>query len=188
MPSARYNGLILYFYTVHMFIKRRFYFVMLLALTGMAFMVNSCKKDNSDTLSYFLTRGKWQLASVTRQTYVGDTLKTAGTDTLNLTCTLTQTFQFNTDNSCTFVNYHCITQTSTGSFNLDINNLSLQTSMTAQDTSKAAIVTVKAFDNAQIETLGQYSLVLKTGYTSTYYTSKTRRVIIRYGFVHALTQ
>ncbi|MEO6524046.1 MAG: hypothetical protein ABIN91_20345 [Mucilaginibacter sp.] len=171
------------------FFKRyRLYVCASLLLAGIGLFSNSCKKDNSDTLSYFLTTGTWQLASVTRQTFVGDTLKTIGTDTLNLTCNLTQTFKFNTDNSCTYINYHCINQSSKGTWALDIDNLNVQTTLSAQDTSKNTIVTVKAFDNAQIETLGQYSLVLRTGYTSSYYTSKTKRVIVRYGFVHAVNQ
>lgn len=163
-----------------------------LLLVGVGLFTNSCKKDNSDTLSYFLTNGTWQLASVTRQTFIGDDSQKNGTDTLNLTCTLTQTLKFNVDNTCKFTNYHCITQSSAGNWNLNTDNLSIQTTMTAQDTlttnKVTANVTVNAFDNAQIETLGQYSLVLKTGYTSPYYTSKTKRVIIRYGFVHAISQ
>jgi hypothetical protein len=177
---------------VRFFKRYRLYLCTSLLLASIGLFTNSCQKDNSDTLSYFLTNGTWQLASITRQTFIGDDAQKIGTDTLNLTCNLTQTFKFNADNSCTYINYHCINQSSTGSWALNIDNLSLQTTLSAQDTlttnNATTNVTVKAFDNAQIETLGQYSLVLKTGYTSSYYTSKTKRVIIRYGFVHPVSQ
>lgn len=155
----------------------------------MVLLVNACKKDNSDTVSYFLTSGTWTLASVTKQSFVGDTLKR--TDTLNTNCTnLTQVFQFKPDNSCSYSNYHCIKQNSAGTWQLTSDNLILQTTLSAQDTAKGVIVVKPAavFDNAQIVNLGQYSLVLQTGYTSSYYTSKTPRVITRYAFVHATNQ
>lgn len=146
-------------------------------------MVNSCKKDNSDTVSYFLTSGKWTLADVTRETYVGDTLKR--TDTLNLTCHNPQIFTFTTDNVCTLTGYHCIDQSSTGKWQINTDNLTLQTTLTVKDTSKRGIIDTTAFSLAKIDNLGRYSLVLKAGYISTYYTSKTPRVITRYGFVHS---
>lgn len=146
-------------------------------------MVNSCKKDSSDTVYYFLVAGKWKLASVQRQTFVGDTLKK--TDTLNVNCDSTQFFQFNANNTCTYTNYHCITQVSTGTWQLVSDNLVLQANLSVKDTLNGAIVSnVKAFTNAQIINLGQYSFVVQTGDTNSYYTSKTRRVITRYGFIH----
>ncbi|RKR81745.1 hypothetical protein BDD43_1896 [Mucilaginibacter gracilis] len=150
-------------------------------------LVNSCKKDNSDTVAYFLTNGTWQLAAVQTQTFVGDTLKR--TDTLNTNCGLNQLFKFNNNNSCTYSNYHCITQSSAGTWQLASNDLILQTTLAAQDTAKGVVVTKPAsvFTNAQIINLGQYSFVLQTGDTSPYYTSKTRRVITRYAFVHCTT-
>jgi hypothetical protein len=171
---------------VHQLIKYRLHILLILGSAGLAMLVNSCKKDNNDTVSYFLTSGSWQLASVTRQTFVGDTLKK--TDTLNTTCSLTQILQFKTDNSCTYTNYHCLTQSSTGKWSISSDNLGLQTTLSAMDTLKGATVSVTAFGSAQFENLGQYSLVLRTGYTSVYYTSKTPRVIYRYGFVHSIGQ
>lgn len=150
----------------------------------MALVINSCKKDNSDTVAYFLTAGSWQLVSVQTASFVGDTLKR--TDTLNTTCSLNQIFQFKSDNSCTYANYHCITQNSGGQWQITPDELTLQTTLSVQDTLKGATVTTKAFQNAQIINLGQYSLVLQTGDTSPYYTSKTPRKITRYGFVHTV--
>jgi hypothetical protein len=166
--------------------RYRLWVFVLLGLTSVALLINACKKDNSDTVSYFLTEGTWQLASVQRTTYLGDTKLL--TETLDSLCTLNQTFKFTSDNACTYTNYHCITQSSTGKWLITPDNLTLQTTLSAQDTLKGAIVNVKAFDNAQIVNLGQYSMVLNTGYTSSYYTSKTPRVIVRYGFVHPSNQ
>lgn len=146
-------------------------------------LINSCKKDNNGTLAYFLTNGTWTLASVQVFHYVGDTQ--GKTDTLNTTCNTIQRFTFNSDNSCAYQNYHCITQTSTGTWSIDNDNLMLNCNLSAQDTSKSAIVTVKAFQNALIDNLGQYSLVLKTGDIQAAYKSNTVRTITRYGFVHS---
>jgi hypothetical protein len=171
---------------VQVFKPYRLYFLFAFCLVVFAMLTNSCKKDNSDNVTYFLTAGTWRLASVTRISYVGDTLKK--TDTLNLTCNTKQDFIFKSDNSCSYSNYHCITQTSAGKWSISSDNLSIQTTLTAQDTSKGTTVNVNAFGTAQIENLGQYSLVLRTGYTSVYYTSKTARVIYRYGFIHSIDQ
>ncbi len=58
--------------------------------------------------------------------------------------------------------------------------------MAAQDTSKGNKVNVTAFSNAQVVTLGQYSLVLQTGDIQAFYKATTVRTITRYGFVHAV--
>jgi len=154
----------------------------MLTLIGAALLVNSCKKDSNDSISYFLTNGTWTLASVTVLHYVGDTQ--GKTDTLNLTCGNTQTFTFS-GNNCNYVNYHCITQNTSGTWSIDQDNLILHCDMPARDTSKATMVTVKAFQNAQIDNLGQYSLVLKTGDIQAFYKATTVRTITRYGFVHS---
>jgi hypothetical protein len=171
---------------VQLIIKYKLYFFLVLGLISIALLINSCKKDNSDTVAYFLTIGSWQLASVQTQYFVGDTLKT--TDTLNTTCNLSQNFQFKSDNSCTLTNYHCLTQTTNGKWQLSSDNLTLLVTMSAQDTLKGAIVTVPVFQNSQIINLGSYSMVLQTGDTSPYYTSKSKRTITRYGFIHAINQ
>lgn len=162
--------------------KYKVRFFALLGLIGVTLLVNSCKKDNGDTISYFLTNGTWTLASVTVSHYVGDTQ--GKTDTLNLSCGTTQTFTFNGGN-CNYTNYHCITQNTSGTWSIDQDNLILHCNMSAQDTSKATLVTVKAFQNALIDNLGQYSLVLKTGDIQSYYKATTVRAITRYGFVHS---
>lgn len=146
-------------------------------------LFNSCKKDNSDSVAYFLTNGIWTLASVQVFHYVGDTQ--GKTDTLNTTCNTPQTFQFNSDNSCAYKNYHCITQNSSGTWSIGSDNLTLSCNLSAQDTSKSTIVNVKAFQTALIDNLGQYSLVLKTGDIQAAYKSNTVRTITRYGFVHS---
>ncbi|EHQ28179.1 DUF5004 domain-containing protein [Mucilaginibacter paludis] len=168
---------------MYLFIKYKFSFLACIGLACIALLINSCKKDNSDTVHYFLVGEKWQLASVQRQTFVGDTLKK--TDTLNTACDSIQKFQFNSDNTCTYENYHCIPQINTGTWQLVSDDLVLQTNLTVKDTLNGAIVTnAKAFAYAQIINLGQYSFVVQTGDVSSYYTSKTRRVITRYGFIH----
>jgi len=155
----------------------------LLGLTAVMLLVNSCKKDKNDSVTYFLTNGTWTLASVQVFHYVGDTQ--GKTDTLNTGCTNTQTFTFNTNNTCTYVNYHCITQNSSGTWSIGDDELTLSCNLSAQDTSKSTTVTVKAFQTAVIDNLGQYSLVLKTGDIQSYYKSTTVRTITRYGFVHS---
>ncbi|OCX50640.1 hypothetical protein BEL04_22990 [Mucilaginibacter sp. PPCGB 2223] len=158
-------------------------FFALLCLAAVTLFFNSCKKDNGDTLAYFLTNGKWTLASVTVLHYVGDTQ--GKTDTLNATCAADQVYIFNADGTCSYSNYHCITQNSSGTWNVDQDNLTLSCNMSAQDTSKGNKVTVKAFQAALIDNLGQYSLVLKTGDIQAYYKATTVRTITRYGFVHS---
>ncbi|WP_448701656.1 hypothetical protein ACFGVR_05485 [Mucilaginibacter sp. AW1-3] len=158
-------------------------FFVLPGLMMLAMLVNSCKKDNGDSVSYFLTSGVWTLASVQVFHYVGDTQ--GKTDTLNTTCGITQKFTFSTNNNCTYQNYHCITQNSSGTWSINLDNLTLNCDMSAQDTSKATMITVKAFQNAAIDNLGQYSLVLKTGDIQPFYKATTVRTITRYGFVHS---
>ena len=156
---------------------------MLLGLAALTLLFNSCKKDNSDSVAYFLTNGTWTLASVQVFHYVGDTQ--GKTDTLNTGCNTTQIFKFNGDKSCAYTNYHCITQNSSGTWNIGDDNLTLTCNLPAQDTSKSKIVNVKAFQNALIDNLGQYSLVLKTGDIQVVYKSTTVRTITRYGFIHS---
>lgn len=158
-------------------------FFLLLGVVALTLLFNSCKKDNNDSVAYFLTYGSWTLASVQVFHYVGDTQ--GKTDTLNTTCNNTQTFTFNSDNTCAYNNYHCITQNSSGTWNIGDDNLTLSCNLSAQDTSKSKIVNVKAFQTALIDNLGQYSLVLKTGDIQVVYKSTTVRTITRYGFVHS---
>jgi hypothetical protein len=163
--------------------KYKVCFFLFLGLAAVAMVINSCKKDKNDSVSYFLTNGTWTLASVQVFHYVGDTQ--GKTDTLNTSCTNTQKFTFNANNTCTYENYHCITQNSSGTWNIGDDELTLSCNLPAQDTSKATTVNVKAFQTALIDNLGQYSLVLKTGDIQSYYKSTTVRTITRYGFVHS---
>lgn len=158
-------------------------FFLLLGLAALILLFNSCKKDNNDSVAYFLTYGTWTLASVQVFHYVGDTQ--GKTDTLNTTCNTTQTFKFNSDNSCEYKNYHCITQDKSGTWSIGSDNLTLTCNLPVQDTSKSTTVNVKAFQTALIDNLGQYSLVLKTGDIQVVYKSTTVRNITRYGFVHS---
>ena len=147
--------------------------VLLLGLIiAVALFSNSCKKDSGDQLSYFLTSGTWSLASQQVFHYVGDTLKK--TDTINLACT--QKLTFNSNGSSAYQNYNCNNSSGTGQWNITPSNLTVQSPIIiGKDT---------LFSNAQIVNLGQYSLVLQTGSISPYYTSKTVRLITRYGFIH----
>jgi len=166
--------------------KYKFSFFLLLTLTVVTLLTNSCKKNTDDSVQYFLTNTSWVLASVQVFHFIGDT-QSAKTDTLNTTCQTTQKFTFKSDNTCTYTNYHCITQNAAATWNLDPDNVHLYTTLSCQDTSKGSIVMVKAFSTASIITLGQYSMVLETGDIQPFYKATTVRTITRYGFVHCAT-
>ena len=141
----------------------------------------SCKKTNTDTPSYFLSAGgAWTLASQQVYHYVGDSLKS--TDTINIG--LNQTFLFNSNNTCNYTNYRSIAQSSLGAWQFNNDSLTVQTTLSCKDSVNGAVVTDKPFADAEIINVGQYSLVLETGYLSSYYTTKTVRKITRYAFVH----
>ncbi|MHB8209491.1 hypothetical protein [Mucilaginibacter sp.] len=154
-------------------------------LTIAGLVINSCKKDNQNSVATFLTRQKWQLASVMVNNYIGSSL--VSIDTLNTNCDSTQIFTFNTNNTCSYTNFECIPQKSSGNWTLSSDQLTLISNMTAIDTligGKVDPVPGKPFQNTKIVNLGQYSLVLQTGDVNTYYTSTTKRRIVTYGFVH----
>lgn len=152
--------------------KYKFFLLLLCGLGITTMLTNSCKKDNSDQLSYFLTNGTWSLASQMVFHYVGDTLKK--TDTITLACT--QKLVFNTNGTSQYQNYNCNNSSGSGNWNINQDNLTVQSPIIiGKDT---------LFKNAQIINLGQYSMVLQTGSISSYYTSKTVRQITRYGFIH----
>lgn len=156
----------------------------LLVLVVVTVFINSCKKEDQSNINNLFTTGYWQLASVQRVHYVGDSkLKT---DTLNATCDTTQLFTFNKDFTCTYTNFNCKDQpTATGTWELSRDKLFLSANMICQDTTKVG--SSKPFINAQINNLGQYSLVLETGDISPYYTTTQVRVITRYGFIRQRT-
>lgn len=158
--------------------------VAILAITGL--VINSCKKDNQNSVETLLTRGKWQLASVMVFNFVGSS-QVGTTDTLNTNCDSTQIFTFNTNNTCSYTNFECIPQKTTGTWTLSSDQLTLISNMLCTDTlvgGKIDPAQSKPFQNTKIINLGQYSLVLQTGDVNTFYTSTTRRRIVQYGFVH----
>ena len=148
------------------------------------FLVNSCKKS-TDYLPTLLTNGKWQLASVMVFNYVGPTLESV--DTLNTNCNLTQVFQFNTNNTCSYTNFDCLAGTSgSGTWSFSTDHLYLHTTVVCKDTTAAG--SSIPFQSARIINLGQFSLVLQTGYLQTYYSPTQVRQITQYGFVKVKTQ
>src|SRR5476651_2585852 len=149
--------------------KKSRYIFFLFCLTAISLLVNSCKKDNSGTVENVLAHGTWQLASVLRINYIGST--NVSTDTLNAKCLLSQTFAFNADNTCTFTNFSCISQTSKGQWQLSDDKLTLQSTLSCTDTLGTATVTAQPFLTARIINLGQYSMILETGDLSSYYLS-----------------
>jgi hypothetical protein len=158
--------------------------VAVLAIAGL--VINSCKKDNQNSVETLLTRGKWQLASVMVYNFVGSS-QVGTTDTLNGTCDSTQIFTFNTNNTCGYTNFECIAQKTSGNWTLSSDQLTLISNMLCTDTligGKIDSVKRMPFQNTKIINLGQYSLVLETGDVNTFYTSTTKRRIVEYGFVH----
>ena len=162
-----------------------FFFIAGLLLTGVA--VNSCKKDNNTSLQTLFTTGRWQLASVLVYHYLGSSQTSI--DTFNTTCDSTQFFTFPTNNTCAFTNYHCIAQSTTGTWSLTKDQLYLMVNMTCLDTLTGGKVTkpTPVFAYTKIMTLGPYSMTLQTGDIGAYYTSTTKRTIYQYGFVHQTT-
>ncbi|NCD70723.1 lipocalin family protein [Mucilaginibacter agri] len=158
--------------------------LIVLIVAGLTILtVNSCKKDNQDSISNFLTVSPWQLASVQVSTYVGSSL--IETDTLNTNCSLKQTFTFSTDKSCSYQNFICRDTTNKGTWALSDDKLTLNAAMVCRDTVTGGRDTTDSpFRNAQIVSLGGYSLVLQTGDVNSYYTSTQTRVIKRWGFIH----
>jgi hypothetical protein len=170
--------------------KKKILYFFLPLLVIMSTVSNSCKKESqTELVSSLLTHGTWQLASVMVLNYLGSTQ--LPTDTLNTNCSLKQVFQFNSNNTCTYTNFACISQSTQGSWSLTNYDLYLTSNMACTDTVPGTNglkqVTSKPFNNAQIINLGQYSLVIQTGDISTYYTATTKRVIVQYGFVHPST-
>jgi len=159
--------------------------VAVLVIAGL--VINSCKKDNQNSVETLLTRGKWQLASVLVYNFVGSS-QVGATDTLNTNCDSTQIFTFNTDNTCSYTNFECIPQKkSTGNWTLSSDQLTLISNMLCADTLIGGLPDpnlTKPFINTKIINLGQYSLILQTGDVNTFYTPTTKRRIVQYGFVH----
>ncbi len=152
--------------------------VILLLIT--AFIINSCKKENQTSIKSLFSYGRWELASVMVTKYTGNTIDT--TYQLNTNCNLTQTFTFNSNGTCTYTNFDCISQTSApASWALTANQLYLQTNVTCTDTVKKD--NSLPFSYAQIYTLGQFSMVLITGDVAPNYSLTQPRIQYTYGFI-----
>ncbi|MFI5157945.1 MAG: hypothetical protein ACHQF4_03720 [Sphingobacteriales bacterium] len=168
--------------------KKIFFSLTAAALVVAGLVINSCKKDNQNSVQVLLTRGKWQLASVMVFNRLGSS--TISTDTLNVNCDSTQIFTFNTNNTCSYSNFECIPQKTNGNWTLSSDQLTLTSDILCKDTligGKADSVKRKPFQNTKIVNLGQYSMVLQTGDVNTFITSTTKSRVIQYGFVHQTT-
>ena len=142
--------------------------------------VNSCKKDSQTSIQSLFTTGKWQLASAFAFQYIGDQL--VSTDTLNTNCNTTQFFTFNSDKTCTYTNFDCISQpVATGQWSLSPNQLFLAADITCKDSTSAG--SSKPFLNSQIINLGQFSMILQTGDIQPNYSTTKKRRIFRFGFI-----
>ncbi|MEN0052479.1 MAG: lipocalin family protein [Mucilaginibacter sp.] len=164
--------------------KNKIPLILVLGLVVINLLSNSCKKEDNSNIPHLLVSGTWQLASLQVSNYVGD--QRISLDTLNDSCTLTQTFTFNANNTCTYTNFACQGQTTTGSWTLAANKLYFASDMVCKDTvpgGKGALRDTVPFSNAQIVTLGTYSMVLQTGNVQPNYSPTSRRRIVRYGFI-----
>ena len=162
--------------------KRKHWLLFLLGIVVTGVIVNGCKKNNETTVPVLFTQGKWQLASVL-VTITNGSITTI--DTLNTTCDSTQVFTFNTNNTCTYTNFDCKPQVSSGSWSLSQDQLTLIANMTCKDTTAAG--TSKPFLNAQIVNMGQYSMVLQTGDYNVIPTTTNSTRTVRWGFVRQKT-
>lgn len=163
--------------------KNKLPLLFILGLVTINLLSNSCKKENSSNIPHLLTTGVWQLASIQVYNYVGNA-QTGDPDTLNTDCDKTQFFTFKTDNTCSYTNFDCLDQTSTGTWTLTENKLYFNSDMVCTDTiAGGGTGKVTPFKNTQIYNLGNYSMVLQTGDVEPNYSPTKRRQIVRYGFV-----
>lgn len=168
---------------VHYFMKNKFPLLFIIALVVAGALVNSCKKDKNSNIPALLTNGVWELASIQVYNYVGNS-QVGNPITLDSTCMKTQFFTFKSDNTCSYTNFDCLDQTSTGTWTLTENRLYFASDMVAKDTlAGGGFGTEKPFENTQIFTLGNYSLVLQTGDVEPNYSATKKRRILRYGFI-----
>jgi hypothetical protein len=166
--------------------KTKIPLLFILSLVIINLLSGSCKKGNSSNVPHLLTNGVWQLATIQVYNYVGNSQTSI--DTLNDSCMLTQLFTFSTDNTCTYTNFDCLSQTSTGTWALTSNNLYFQSGMVCQDSvSGGTTSTTTPFSNTQIYTLGIYSMVLQTGDVEPNYSATKVRHVTRYGFIKKQT-
>ncbi len=153
--------------------------IFVVCLLLLSVLINSCKKEKGTSVQNLFTSGKWELTTVIVTVTQGDSVKY---DTLNTDCPEKQLFTFNADGTCNYTNFHCITQLSNGRWSTSPDQLYLKSDMVCQDTFKVGTGKSMPFTNAQILTLGQYSMVLVTGDIQNYSTTQ-KRTVRRYGFV-----
>jgi hypothetical protein len=164
--------------------KNKIPLVLVLGLVIINLLSNSCKKGDNSNIPHLLVSGTWQLATLQVSNYIGDSQ--ISVDTLNDSCLLTQLFTFNENNTCTYTNYACQSQTTTGTWTLTPNKLYFASNMICKDTvpgGKGALRDTMPFTNTQINTLGTYSMVLQTGDVQPNYSPTSRRRVVRYGFI-----
>ncbi len=151
-------------------------------LVAINFFSGSCKKERNSNIPLLLTGGTWQLATVQATNFIGNS-PIGDPDTLDANCDSTQLFIFNKDNTCTYTNFGCLAQKTTGTWTFTENSLYFVSDMVCKDTVNGETVNVKPFENTQISTLGNYSLVLQTGDVEPNYSPTKKRRVVRYGFV-----
>ena len=165
--------------------KNKIPLLFIISLIAINLLSGSCKKGNNSNIPHLLTNGSWQLATIQVTNYIGDA--SISIDTLNDNCTRTQYLTFHTDNTCTYNNFSCFDQTTSGHWTLTDNNVYFTSDMTAKDTTnsggKAPNNNYQPFTNTQIVTLGTYSMVLQTGDVEPNYSPTKKRRIMRYGFI-----
>jgi len=162
--------------------KNKPLFLLLFAFISIGIGVNSCKKQSQSAIEQLFSGGYWELASVTATYYTGPVTDSSVTLNSDTVCHLGQKFTFNTNNTCTYTNFDCLTQTSpAASWSLTPNQLYLQANVICKDTTAKGSSTPFAY--AQIENLGQFSLVLNIGDIQPNYSLTQKRVIYQYGFI-----
>ncbi|MFD0748579.1 DUF5004 domain-containing protein [Mucilaginibacter calamicampi] len=157
-------------------------FLFILCLVGLSVLCNSCKKVNQSSIESLFSQGSWELATVVVTVSVGTNRESE--DTLNTMCDKKQIFTFNSaSHTCSYTNFQCKDQpVASGTWSLSQDQLYLKSDIVCQDTSKLGTGTLMPFENAQIQTLGQYAMVLVTGDIQNY-SATQRRTVRRYGFV-----
>ncbi len=156
----------------------------IVSLLLLSVLCNSCKKETQSSIQTLFTRGTWELATVTVIVSVGSVEEFK--DTLNTDCDKKQLFTFSADGTCTYTNFQCENQSATGKWSLSPDQLYLKSDMVCKDTSKVGTGKITPFANAQINTIGQYGMVLITGDIQNYSPTQ-RRTVYRYGFVRQKT-
>ncbi|WP_183563102.1 lipocalin family protein [Mucilaginibacter sp. SP1R1] len=165
--------------------KNKIPLLFILGLISINLLSNSCKKGNNSNIPHLLTNGTWQLATLQATNYIGDS-QIGNPDTLNVNCDSVELFTFKTDNTCTYTNFDCLPQTTSGTWTLTENNVFFTSDMICKDTTATGTPVTPSpmpFSNTKIVTLGVYSMVLETGDVQPNYSSTKKRRVVRYGFI-----